>query len=297
MLGLVLATIALVQVPGQVPGQAPAAEAPVVQGPSGAQPAPEAAAPEAAPAEGSPAPTTEAPALAQPDPVPEPTPPDTGLLAPSEDAGPARQVRTTPAQNPGEVGISKDEAMRRYYAKLYRPADNPLRPNFAVHGGLAALGSSQGELNGRAAMLDVEGGISWNKFSLGLGAGVHGGNIRLDSAGDVVSTVGVSGLANVGIGRLGFSKKSIVDLRLGYRLTYMPLRAGTAEADEPEQAYMIPHGPELRFDAAFMVSKAMEPRLFNAVGISLSLQLVPNTIGIDIPFFAVPRFGLVYSFS
>jgi len=46
-----------------------------------------------------------------------------------------------------------------------------------------------------------------------------------------------------------------------------------------------------------MISRHRQPRFFHAVGITLGVQLVPHTIGLDVPFYAVPRLGLAYSFS
>ena len=239
-----------------------------------------------------PSPAAEAPASKLPEPTSAP------LLAPSEDEAPLpsapRARRSTP---PGDTGVSKDEALRRYYAKLYRPADNPVRPNLFVHGGMVVLGSSGTELNGRMGMIGVEAGPAWNKISSALGGDLLVGETRLDAGGDTVSTFGASGQLNLGLGRLGFTRRAILDPRLAYRLTYMPLKAGGPDSPEPSASYMIPHGPEFRLDAAFMISRTREPKFFHVVGINLALQAVVSTIGFDQPVYAAPRIGLVYGFG
>jgi hypothetical protein len=334
MLGLVLTTLALAQDPvppapgpeGAIPAPEAAApdapalevqrpqasedEAPAPAEAASSEPAASAAASEArepapAPAASTPGtgPSAAGPSAEDPAPAPAGEPeasPFGDLLAPGESDEPEARPRPAPSRagrNRGDMGVSKDEAMRRYYAALYRPAHNPARATFGFHSSIAVLGSDQTDLNGRVGTLDAEGGVSWNKFSFALGAGFWAGSVLLDPGGDLVSPLGVSGLATLGLGRIGYTKRAILDIRLGYRATYMPLKAGRVDSPEPEADSIIPHGPELRFDASFMISRVREPRFFHAVGVSLDVQLVPHTVGMDLPFYAIPRIGLVYSFS
>ena len=317
MLGLALATLATIGLVQDPPSTGPAADAPTLQRPKAPDEAhqdatvspardgaaSEPASPDTPSAAAQPQPTspTDEPAALPPSDAPAPAaeapaPPD--LLAPSEEtqAEPPRR-RTTNDDARGDLGISKEEAMRRYYAKLYRPADNPIRPIFGSRVGVAVLGSSAASLNGRVGTVEFEGGAGWNKFSFGLGGGVWFGTVNVDSLGETRSLFGATGALSLGLGRLGYTKRAILDPRLAYRATWMPLAKGSADAPEPEVAAMVPHGPEFRLDAAFMVSRSRQPRFFHAVGVVISMQAVVHTVGLDMPVYAVPRIGLVYSFS
>jgi hypothetical protein len=172
-----------------------------------------------------------------------------------------------------------------------------LRPIFGTRVGLAVLGSNAASLNGRVGTVEVEGGAGWNKFSFGLGGGVWFGTVNVDSLGETKALFGATGALSLGLGRLGYTKRAILDPRLAYRATWMPLSKATADSPEPEAPAMIPHGPEFRLDAGFMASRTRQPRFFHAFGAVISVQVVVHTVGLDMPAYAVPRIGLVYSFS
>lgn len=199
--------------------------------------------------------------------------------------------------DPREQGIGREEALRRYYAALYRPASNPARPYFGVLAGGALIGGNDTEINGRLGTLDVEGGASWNQVSFAVGAGLWGGGLQLENENDVTAPVGVSAQANLGLGRLAYVRRGVLDLRLGYRLTYMPVRGQNAERPDLDVSAFMPHGPELRLDAGFMVSRVREPRFFHRLGVSLAVHLIVGSGPVSAPLMTSPRLGIVYAFG
>lgn len=222
--------------------------------------------------------------------------PFAGLLEGGEDDDPGRAPARPHADgsDPADRGIGRDEALRRYYKALYRPDNNPARPYFGVLGGGAMLGSSRSPVDARLGALDVEAGASWNFIGFAVGAGIAGGSVQVDERGDASAPFGVGGQANLSLGRLAYFGRGVLDLHVGYRATYYKVRA-PASLELP--SYMLPHGPELRLDAGFLVNRVREPRFFHRVGVSLAMQVIVGSAGVDLPVMAAPRFGLFYAFG
>ena len=223
--------------------------------------------------------------------------PFAGMLEGEGDDPGRSPARRTGAASPAETGVDRAEALRRYYRALYRPASNPARPYFGVHGGGGLLGSSKSELNGRFGFFDAEAGVSWNRFGLAAGGGIAGGDILLDGDGDAIAPFGVTGQLNLGLGRLAYLTRGVLDLRVGYRLNWFKVRANEDAAPDLQVGSMVLHGPDLRVDMGFMVSRVREPRFFHRVGVSIGGHLVVHTIGVSQPVFFSPRFGLFYAFG
>ena len=108
----------------------------------------------------------------------------------------------------------------------------------------------------------------------------------------------IEAAARLGVKRetlYAYVSRGLLDLRVGYRATWWKVRRTDDNPDPVKD--LIMHGPDLRLDAGFMVSRVRDPKFFHRLGISIGMQIIVGVVGFDAPVMASPRFGLAYAFG
>jgi hypothetical protein len=252
---------------------------------------PEAPADAAAPAESTAAepPSTHpisADPLSEPDPAAQPEaeaqPGDkdlSNLLVSDEpEATPAPGVRTSDDRG----RVDRNERLRNYYARIYRPPENPSRLWFAARGAYALAGTSEGSGGGRMGFANVELGQTWNYIGYGIGGTLLAGDLTFGEDGvEKYGGVLVGGGPSLGLGRLGLFGRGYLDLRVGYNFFYAPVSSTRPELTDPADA--SPHGPKVQVDVGMLLHDSESRRFRHGLGATIGWQMLVHSFTGEYP--------------
>jgi hypothetical protein len=192
--------------------------------------------------------------------------------------------------------VDHGERLRGYYAKIYRPADNPARVWFAARGAYSLTGSSSSVGGGRMGVAAVEAGQTWNWLGYGLGLTVMGGSLTFGPDGVSKSSgILVGGGPSLGLGRLALLGRGYVDFRVGYNFFYAPVRAAYAGFADPEDA--SPHGPKVQLDIGLLLHDSESRRFRHGLGATLGWQMLVHSFTGEYPRLNSFNVGLGYFFG
>jgi hypothetical protein len=229
--------------------------------------------------------------LPEPEPKPEPERDLSNLLVSDEPE--AKRVRVSA---PDRSGVDHREAMRNYYARVYRPAHNPSRLYFAARGALALAGTSEGTGGGRLGFANAEVGQTWNYIGYGLGAALYAGGLTFGQDGvEKFGGVLVGGGPSLGLGRLGLVGRGFVDFRVGYNFFYAPISSTRPEFANPPNA--APHGPKVQVDFGLLLHDSESRRFRHGLGVSLGWQMLVHTFVGEYPTINSFNIGFTYFFG
>jgi hypothetical protein len=278
------------------------ADSPPVQRPSkpvseGTESAVEIEAPEDATTEIEPPPATGEEPLESPPSEPAEQPEQTQdlsnlLVSDAEEAAPpAPRVR---ASNDG-TRVDRNERLRNYYARIYRPAHNPSRIYFGARAAFALAGTNEGG-GGRMGFVNAELGQTWNRVGYGLGVTALAGGLTYGDAGVAkFAPALVGGGPSLGLGRLGLFGRGYLDLRVGYNFFYAPVASTRPELSDPPDA--APHGPKVHVDVGLLLHDSESRRFRHGLGASIGWQLLVHSFAGDYPRVNSFMFGAGYFFG
>jgi hypothetical protein len=253
-----------------VDAQAP--EAPVGETAAPAEPAPI----EPAPAE-TPTPTSADPPTHPAEPAEEEK--DlSNLLASDEPEAEASRVRVSDDR----TRVDRSERMRNYYARIYRPPENPSRLYLGARGAYALAGTTNSEGGGRMGFGNVELGQTWNYIGYALGATIMAGDLTFGDYG--VAKYGgvlVGGGPSLGLGRLGLFGRGYLDFRVGYNFFFAPVSSTRPELSNPPDA--SPHGPKVQVDAGLLLHDSESRRFRHGLGATIGWQMLVHTFTGEYP--------------
>lgn len=232
---------------------------------------------------------------------------DTGLLD-AEPADAAAPVRTRPTA-PASRGISPEErsaALDEAYARLYRPADNPLRFNIAARAMFANMSNNDtsNRVNGRLGGAAIDIGPAWNRVAVAASLTGWGGRVQLpeDTGAEMNGMLG--GGLSVGLGRLALLSRGYLDLRLGYDIYYgvvnrrsdapsiVAPQSGGPDVIATPTENLLPHGPRLRLDMGLLGSNS--GRFFHGLGLSIGYQALIGSLQGELPMTNMLTIGVSY---
>ena len=229
------------------------------------------------------------------------------MLNPSKDEEELNGRAILPGNNPSPAvrkTVDKDEQRRRYYQKLYRPISNPARfqMNIRAAGAFIGVANSEGA-GGRAALVEIEPGVTWNSFGLGLRLGSYLGNISFGPFNQIGMPVLLGGGPSLSLGRLTLVENATLDIRLGYSVYYaftsensLTEEAMAAIGDSEVPGYLLPNGPTLRVEPGF-IFPAEGRRFRQAVSASITWQMFVGSFANEMPVMNVFALGLNYFFG
>src|SRR5690606_16516850 len=120
--------------------------------------------------------------------------------------------------------VDRNERLRNYYARIYRPEHNPSRLYFGARGAYALAGTSERSGGGRMGFANVELGQTWNHVGYGVGGTLLAGDLTFGDQGvEKFAGVIVGGGPSLGLGRLGLFGRGYLDFRVGYNFFYAPV--------------------------------------------------------------------------
>lgn len=258
--------------------EAPATEAPAATEPAAVEPPPDATHPSASADPSSP-PTEPG---AEPGALPSADQPEeqdlSNLLDSDEPLAEAPRVRVSDDRS----RVDRSERMRNYYARIYRPAENPSRIYFGARGAYALAGTSDGHGGGRMGFANVELGQTWNYIGYGIGGTLLAGGLTFGEDGvEKFGGVLVGGGPSVGLGRLGLFGRGYLDLRVGYNFFYAPVSSTRPELSDPPNA--APHGPKVQVDVGLLLHDSESRRFRHGLGATLGWQMLVHTFTGEYP--------------
>jgi hypothetical protein len=240
-----------------------------------------------------PEPTTSASDAA---PATETTPPEdlSNLLVSDEPEAASARVRIQPDDR-GRV--DRNERLRNYYARTYRPAHNPSRIHFAARGAFAMAGTgSDTSGGGRMGFANLELGQTWNRVSYGVGAAMFAGNMTYgDNGVENYTPILVGGGPSIGLGRLGLFGRGYLDVSAGYNFFYAPVSSTRPEFANPPDA--APHGPKLQVDVGLLLHDSESRRFRHGLGATIGWQMLVHSLAGDYPLVNSFMVGFGYFFG
>ena len=253
--------------------EAPASEAPAAETAPAETPTPTSAEPLSEPVQ-----PAEAP-LVDHEPEQQPEEKDLSNLLASDEPEPATpSVRVADDRS----RVDRNERMRSYYAKIYRPADNPSRIYFGARGAYALAGTSEGSGGGRMGFANVELGQTWNYIGYGIGGTLLAGELTFGEEGvEKYGGILVGGGPSLGLGRLGLFGRGYLDLRVGYNFFYAPVSTTRPELSDPPDA--APHGPKVQVDIGLLLHDSESRRFRHGLGATLGWQMLVHTLTGEYP--------------
>ena len=265
---------------------------------------PEAPADEAAPAE----PAAAEPASTHPTSAEPPSQPSEPAAVPSADDPEEKDLSNLlvsdepEAATPGvrvadnRTRVDRNERLRNYYARIYRPPENPSRLWFAARGAYALSGTSDGSGGGRMGFANVELGQTWNYVGYGIGGTLLAGDLTFGEDGvEKYGGVLVGGGPSLGLGRLGLFGRGYLDLRVGYNFFFAPISTTRPELSDPPDA--SPHGPKVQVDVGLLLHDSEARRFRHGLGATLGWQMLVHSFTGEYPRVNSFLVGLGYFFG
>lgn len=192
--------------------------------------------------------------------------------------------------------VDRSERLRNYYARIYRPPENPSRLWFAARGAYAMSGTTDGSGGGRMGFANVEVGQTWNYIGYGVGGTLLAGELTFGEDGvEKYGGVLVGGGPSLGLGRLGLFGRGYLDLRVGYNFFYAPISSTRPELNDPPDA--SPHGPKVQVDVGLLLHDSESRRFRHGLGGTLGWQMLVHSFTGEYPRVNTFMVGFGYFFG
>lgn len=200
------------------------------------------------------------------------------LLVSDQSEATAPRVRAPDDRN----RVDRNERLRNYYARIYRPPHNPSRIYFGARAAYAMAGTSDGSGGGRMGFVNAELGQTWNYVGYALGLTALAGDLTFGNQGvEKYGGVIVGGGPSLGLGRLGLLGRGYIDFRAGYNFFYAPVMSTRPELNDPPDA--APHGPKVQVDVGLMFQDSESRRFRHGLGVTLGWQMLVHSFTGDFP--------------
>ncbi|MFO7561859.1 MAG: hypothetical protein R6X02_04405 [Enhygromyxa sp.] len=229
----------------------------------------------------------------QPEPKPEAEEDLSNLLVSDEPEAATTGPRVRASND--RTRVDRNERLRSYYARIYRPPHNPSRLYFAARGAYALTGTNEGG-GGRMGFANAELGQTWNHVGYGVGVTAMAGGLTFGEAGvEKFGGVLVGGGPSLGLGRLGLFGRGYLDFRVGYNFFYAPISTTRPELSDPPNA--APHGPKVQVDVGLLMHDSESRRFRHGLGASLGWQMLVHSFAGEYPRTNSFMFGIGYFFG